>query len=499
MTEHVAQTWLAVGCGVGLLLCGCAPIEHAPELRQASDRLERASGLQPAWEPEGGLREFQPDAEGVVALEHALELALANNRALRADLERIGEAKADLVQAGLLSNPMLNLMLRFPEAGGRAMFDFGLAQNLADLWLIPSRRQAAQAMLQERLLAVTDTALGLIYEVRTTYSNLQYLSLAIELEQQNLAILREASEVAQARLRAGQGSQLDVNLLEGRRLETELALLQLRSDQRITQQTLLRLMGVARAPDTWQPQPLTLHDAPALAADEAKLIDAALVRRLDVLAAWWELEAAAADFQQQVLRFLPNLTIGVAGERTESRGLPERKILAEAWRSSLAAGRPTVPELETPSQRRLERSQMIDLLIGPALDVPLPIFDQNQAQVAKAQYRTRELRQRYEELEQRVIEGVRAALATRRLAEDKVRVYRESLMPLQESNLRLAEAAYQAGRESILTVLLAQEALIRTRLGHAAAARDLAASAAGLERQMAGRLSEIVGQEPEAK
>ena len=128
-------------------------------------------------------------------------------------------------------------------------------------------------------------------------------------------------------------------------------------------------------------------------------------------------------------------------------------------------------------------------MLGPTLDVPLPIFDQNQAQIAKARYRVRELQRRYEETEQRVIEGVRSALTMRRVAEERARIFQSSLLPLQETNLQLAQTQYRSGQESILTVLLAQESLIRTQLGYAAALRDLAISTATLERQMAGPLS----------
>ena len=78
----------------------------------------------------------------------------------------------------------------------------------------------------------------------------------------------------------------------------------------------------------------------------------------------------------------------------------------------------------------------------------------------------------------------------RRLAEDRVKLFRDSLVPLQDANLELARTAYQSGRESILTVLLAQESLIRTKLDYAAAARDLAVSTANLERQLAGPIPE---------
>jgi outer membrane protein TolC len=77
------------------------------------------------------------------------------------------------------------------------------------------------------------------------------------------------------------------------------------------------------------------------------------------------------------------------------------------------------------------------------------------------------------------------------LAEDRALLYHDTLIPLQETNLELARIAYQSGRESILTVLVAQESLIQTRLAYAAAVRDLSISAANLERQLAGRVPEF--------
>jgi cobalt-zinc-cadmium efflux system outer membrane protein len=481
-----------------LFSTSCARIEHEAELRQAAGGVKRATGLQPTWpEDEGPVRALPLDDSHVVSLDTALELALVNNRALRADLNVIGQAKADLVQAGLLTNPVLSIMLRFPSGGGRSMFDFGVAKDFADLWLIPSKKRAAQAMLQQRILSITDTTIALVNDVRNAYYSLQYLALALDLQRQNQQLIREALEIAQVLLQAGQNTQLDVNLLHSRYLETELEVLQLRSDYHTTQSTLLRLMGQALAPQEWSPTPLMLA-APwtPLATDETPFIDAALEQRLDIAAAHWERESAFADYQQQLLKFLPSLAIGVAGERTAGRALPERKSIADTIKAAILNGAPTVPEFESPSQRRYARSQEIKFLLGPSFEVPLPIFDQNQAQVAKAQYRARELQQRYEELEQRVMEGVRTAVTLRRLAEDRARTYRDELLPLRTTNLRLAETEYQSGRESILTVLLAQEELIRTQLGYAAAVRDLAISAANLERQLAGRLPEPAVEAP---
>lgn len=497
MRLNAASGRLISACLMCVFCASCARIDHRPDLRQAADAFERASGVRPDWSDEAHIQELHIDEAGRLPLPHALQLALANNRALRADLEVIGQARAELVQSGLLPNPMLSLAVEFPDAGGLSRLTFGLSQDLAAIWLIPARKRTANAQLQQRILTLADTATELVKDVRTTYATLQYESVATELQQQNLRILEEAMEIAQARLRAGDATQLDVNLLRARHVEAEIDLSQLRNDFRIGQRSLLRLLGVAHATDSWQLDPPSVDSPGRASADqEDVLVEAALLQRLDVQAARWELESGVAEFEQQQLRVIQTLGIGVGGERLERRGLPDRDILADTARASLAAGKLTAPEIQSAGQRRKERSQEIRSVLGPSLEVPLPIFDQNQGQIAKAQFRARELEQRYQETEQRVIEGVRSAYTQRRQADDRARLYRDSLVPLQEANLELAQAAYRSGRESILTVLLAQGELIRARLAYAAAIRDLQVSVASLERQLAGRLSQLEGQPP---
>jgi cobalt-zinc-cadmium efflux system outer membrane protein len=485
-TSLLGCTFLA-----GFLMTACKTVDHRSDLQSADVAMERATGVKTAWADLPDVKTFEPTPDTTVSLDTVVDLALTNNRTLRADLEVIGQAKADFVQAGLLSNPVLSLMGGLPEGGGRAKLGFGLSKDIADLWLIPSRKQAAQAMVQQRVLSFTDTAIALLTEAKTNYYSLQYEFVAADLQEQNLRILQESMEIAQARFRAGDTTQLDVNLIRARYVEAEVELLQLRSDYRVTQRTLLRLMGVSTGSDDWKPEPLKLDEPPQpIGVDEPSLVEAALLQRLDVQAASWELESAVADFEQQRRRVFPSLTLGLSGERSDRRASPDRDILADTARASVASGTLTAPAIQSRAERRKERRQEIDFVLGPSIDVPLPVFDQNQAQIAKAQFRARELQQRYEEVEQRVVEGVRSAFTQRRLAEDRVRLYHDTLVPLQEANLELSQTAYQSGRESILTVLLAQESLIRTRLAFAAAARDLAISATNLERQMAGRLPE---------
>lgn len=480
---------IAVCSACACLLGACVRVDHTAELEKAGGEFARATGVETAWTASVEIRPLEPGPDNVVSLDSVVDLALSNNRALRADLQIIAQAKADLVQAGLLPNPMLSMLLAFPEGGGRSRIEFGLSQDLASLWLIPSRKKAAQGMLRQRILSFADTAVVLVNDLRSNYYSLQYQVRAVDLQGQNIKLLEDIARIIEARLRAGESGQLDVYFTRGRLLEAQLDQVTLRADEQITRQTLMRLMGVANATADWKPIPL---DVPlnVIAAPEAELVEAALRQRLDAQAAQWELEASLADFQQQKLRLIPTFGVGLGGERLERRALPGRKILADTVRSSIANGALTAPEIESRGQRNQERKQMIDLVLGPTIEVPLPIFDQNQAQVAKAQARTRELQKRLEEIEQRVIEGVRAALIRRRLAEERVRLLEQSLLPQWQANLTVARQTFLAGRESIVTVLLAQETLIRTQLSHAAALRDLETATASLERELSGRISD---------
>jgi len=482
---------------VFLFSASCATVDPHKSLQTADATLEKQTGMCTNWAGLPPLRDLTPDADGVVSLENAISLALVNNRALRGDLEVIGQYESEVVQAGLLANPVLSLMTGFPEAGGRASIAFGLSKDFAELWLIPARKRSAQAMVQQKVLAVAQTAVELIAEVTTTYRALAYQGLAVDLQEKNMNVLRESMEFAQVRLRTGSSTQLDVNLIRARFVDAEVDVTETRTEYLLTQHRLLRLMGVAGAAVNWKPTPLAMDEPPLAEWDESLLVKAALLQRLDVQVARWELESAMADLDMERREVMPMLGIGIGGERFERRASADRDVLADTIRATTAAGGDlTAPDIQSRAERQQERRQEIDFILGPSFEIPLPIFDQNQAQVAKAHYRAREMVERLAEVEQRAIEGVRAALATRRLSADKVRIFRESLVPIEESNLGLARAAYQAGKESITTILLAQESLIRTRLAQAASLRDLAVSIAELDRESGGRLPPVTAAEP---
>src|SRR5882724_5649499 len=73
----------------------------------------------------------------------AVQVALLNNHDLQAAYEEIGIAQADVIEAGLLRNPLFSSGRRFP---GQAL-EAELVTDFIDVLFLPLRKRAAKAQL----------------------------------------------------------------------------------------------------------------------------------------------------------------------------------------------------------------------------------------------------------------------------------------------------------------------------------------------------------------
>src|SRR5258708_1769305 len=166
---------IALAISLGGLLLGCgsvAPAASFPEV-EAVARERIGAGLH--W-----IRGTAGDAEvdrkvrelltTPLSVEAAVQIALLNNRTLQATYEELGVAQADLVQAGLLKNPVFSGMVRFPTSGtGFANLEFDLVGNFLELLFLPARKQVAALEFEERMLRVSHAVLELASQTRSTY------------------------------------------------------------------------------------------------------------------------------------------------------------------------------------------------------------------------------------------------------------------------------------------------------------------------------------------
>jgi cobalt-zinc-cadmium efflux system outer membrane protein len=132
--------------------------------------------------------------------------------------------------------------------------------------------------------------------------------------------------------------------------------------------------------------------------------------------------------------------------------------------------------------------------VGPAFDLEIPLFDQNQAQIAKAEYR---LSQALAELDaQRLVlrKEVRVAMARHRAARRSVDISEKKLLPLRAESLALAREAFSEGKTNLLFVLEAQRQLLESRMEYLSRLSDYLFSIGEIEKAVGLSVCAIVSQ-----
>ncbi len=470
-----------------LALAGCAQVKPEADFAQARRLIAQATGVETAHDPTAPLlTEEQLDATFAdgLSLEEALSVALLNNRRLHAEFASIGVAKAEWVQAGLLSNPTLGFSAQFPEGGGLANIQASIAQNIVDLWQIPKRKEIAQATLNETVLGIAFFATQLSADTKATYYRATAAAELLAVGQENLELVKKSYQAVKAQREAGTASLLDENLARGQVLSAQLGVRNARLAAANAKRSLARFMSVTREVDGIAlVDPLPSAITQSLGAED--LIAAARENRLDLRALESRVRARLAAVGLEELKILSDLTLGLAFERGERRGTPGRKVGADFARASIANGALTVPNIASRGQRRAARSQEIDTILGPSLSVTLPIFDQNQAQIAKAQYLYEQELKAYQAVFIQIAQDIRIAADQARTASENAAFYNDELVPQAQRNLEFATVSYSAGQTSILILLEAQRLLLGAKRDYVDS--QLAASAAFTE------LEQVVG------
>ncbi len=198
MRAHVAT----VGILLSFVVSGCAP-RLPPETPSNLVQLT-------------GVPERPPDAEGTaippgvvvddgLTQDEAVAMALWNNPDFQVQLADMGFARADLLEAGLLRNPVLSLL--FPV--GPKQLETTLRWPIEVLWERP-RRVAAARFAAERVAAgLEQSGLTLVSDVKIAYVEYALAQDRLGLADQSVEELEQISKLTESRLQAGDISELE--------------------------------------------------------------------------------------------------------------------------------------------------------------------------------------------------------------------------------------------------------------------------------------------------
>lgn len=409
-----------------LFVTGCASVRPAADYSRASDQAAAVAAFDSR--SIGALGE-QPKIQDRIAVlwadgidvEEAVQIALLNNKDLQAAFYDIGISRVDAVQSGLFSNPSLGAALRFPNDDGEATLEARLAWNLVDLWHRPARKRVQEQRLERIVLQVAHDSAQLAAKTRAAYVAAVAAEGARLVEEENLASTGEFLELTLVRQAAGAATESEANTARAEHLEQEVRLRTARLREFEKKLRLGSLLGLEVGPEEFVLSS-PLASPPDASLDVEVLMASAVAHRLDLRAAREHMRAIESEVSLEKRLFLREFRAGV---ELESRG-DEREI-------------------------------------GPALDMELPLFDRNSAQVTRAELRHQQARTTLDALTVATHQEVRAAHERLASTLETARAYREDITPLRESSLKLAREALRAGKTGFLSVLEAQKRLLAAK------------------------------------
>lgn len=480
------------------MLAGCARVEPGPDFKRAGQLITERTGSPSVYDPQAEdlIRQRVDEllADGLT-IDEAVQVALLNNRSLQAAFQEIGVSRAEVVQSGLLTNPTISFMMKLPEGGGRPNVETSIAQQLVDLWQIPVRKKVAKADLEATIFDVAQRAVTLAYDVRARAVELIALQRGEDTLHENLDLLEQSFQLAQRQFEAGVVSQLDVNLTRGNSIDVRLELITIQRERQLATAALARLLNFGADGRPW-----TLKDTLPTSATvpTSGLLPLALEQRLDARVAEARVHQAEFDLRQEYFKVFPSVELGFDLEILERRKIPGRSILADTARESIANGALTAPSIQSRAERARERRQIIDAMLGPTLSMTVPLFDQNQAQIAKARYRVIQRRKEYEDLLNKIANDIEQAANVAVTLQSLVKFYRDEALPQGQTSVEGARRLYEAGQQSVAVLLEAQESFVTRRRAYVRALGEQAVALVELERALGGRLPAAPATQPAA-
>ena len=436
-------------------------LSHAATQGQSSDDLQstirQRTGKQVEWQKDIAANDQVKDAIRVLlrrtlTADAAVQISLLNNRELQATFEEIGIANADLIEAGLLKNPVFAGNARFPDrAPSVTNVEMSIAHDFFDVLFIPLRKKVAVAQLAKTKLRVGDVILKLASEVKTAFYQLQA-------KQQLLSRLKAINETAAAAVElsqrqheAGNINDLDLANQQATYSQSKLEIAETSSSIRSDREKLNRLMGTWGEDTSWKIAD-ELPPLPGTDFPQRRIESLAINQRLDLAARKTELGALVGSLGiTKTYRYVGSVEFGVDTEK------------------------------ETDGQR----------VTGPTWQLELPIFNQGQGRIAKLQAQLRQAERRLESEAVAIRAEVREARDRLIAKRDLATYYRDELLPERKKILELTLTHYNAMLKSPYDLLLAKQNEISAERGYVDALRDYWIARTDLERAVGGRLSGI--------
>ncbi|HQY88532.1 MAG TPA: TolC family protein [Tepidisphaeraceae bacterium] len=433
------------------LFAGCTSLTPREAFPKLSDDIEARTGAKVVWR-NGSDADLAVDQaiddllSRELTADSAVQIALLSNPSIQATYEELGIAQAELVEAGLLSNPIFSAMVKFADSGDPKI-ELGITQNFIELFSMPLRKRVASAKYEAAKLRVANEVIELATTVRKAFINLQAGEQSLDLLRAELNVAESASLAAERLRAAGNISELQLAIHQVNFGETKLELSRAQAKSMKAKEELTTLLGFWGSRTDLKLAP-RLPELPEVESELADLESIAICQRFDLQSRVSELNA-----------------------NYESLGIARQF----AW-----------GDLEVSVEA--ERETDGEWLVGPGVSLPVPIFDTGAANVSIEQAKLRQAEWRLHALESQIRSEVRSAQFEMTAAREQVEFHKSKQLPLRENITRQSQFQYNAMQIGVFELLDAKRAEIQAMESYVESLRDYWIARAELERAIGGRL-----------
>ncbi|MBX3258274.1 MAG: TolC family protein [Labilithrix sp.] len=438
------------------LLAGCASTSARPAFDEVATTVKARSGHAVRWDP--STDEDRRVEEAIDALlrreltaDAAVEVALLGSPRLRAKLEELAIAQADLVQAGLLKNPVFSFGRTAWESEHITPNLFAtVEQDFLDVLTMPMRKRVAATELEATKLEVADHVLELAAEVREAFYAAQAAEQVVAMRRLVAEAAKASAELATRQHEAGNMSDLALSTELGLTAQTTLDLRRAEGEAAVLREKLNKAMG------TWGPRTgwklgAKLPELPEHEPPLERLESAAIAQRLDV---------------------------GAARRNVQGLGYALSLAKTTRWTGTVSVA---------VEAGRLRHNKRISF--GPSVALEIPLFDRREAQVAKLEAYARQAEHELHALAIDVRADVRSSRARVLTARGVVEEYGSVVVPLREKVVRFSQEQYDAMLLGVYQLIQAKQSEFEAYREYIEALRDYWIARSDLERAVGGRLA----------
>ena len=434
---------------LSITLGGCVSVPRDSGVSDVAKTVAQRTGQSVQWDDHAAIGPSSDDAvasmlKSELTSDQAIGIAFANNRDLQATLEELGMARADLIQASLIRNPIFDGELRFPGSAAKP-FELSITQTLLDLIQLPARRKFGAAVFEATKTRISGAVINFAAEVRSDFYQLQAAQQVLARQNTITEAARISAEISVRQHDAGNISDLDLENEQGGYEQAKVDLARSQLAVLNARERLVMDMGLTKNDSAWTVQ----TEFAAIPQEETAIADlenTALSRRADIAVARAQLEAAKS--------MLPIARASAFGD--------------------LSAG--------------LHHDRDVDgaRTTGPSVSIPIPIFNRGAAARARAEATLRQNQQRLEALLTTARSEVRVAHERLIEARSRAAYLRDVVVPRRQRIVSLTQLDYNSMHRGVFELIQARQNLASAERELVMAQRDYWVARTEMDRALDG-------------